>query len=191
MVKIINEELNEVLDKKIETEYTTHNKIVNGYNTTIFTFKTLSNTEYDLYFLYLDDIDIDEISVNNDLLLNKVNVENDYNIKIINIGFSLSNKHKNNSDIDLDLSNFDKNTNLHEQYELFSRISYLINIFLKNNKNIDLYIAFNNLNINRLNIYKKIYENLFSNYNYELYIGDIKEIDVYDALLFINKKSLL
>lgn len=190
LLKIIKEEINEVFDSKTETTYQTSNKVVNGYQTQIFTFKTKSNTEYDLYFLYLDDVNIEQITINDDLLLNYLNVDNNYNIKIINIGFSLSNNEKNQKDIDLDLNNFDKNSNLHEQYELFSRISYLIDIYLNNNKDVDLYVAFNNLNLNRLNIYKQIYKNLFSDYNYKLFYGDIKDFNIYNALLFINEKIL-
>jgi len=146
---IITEEINhfliEVLDKPKETRYKEIKKNYQGIPLTAYRFRTDSGTSYDLEF-YESNFEEGDVTLTN-------------SVKIyhgIDIAFSMTNKTRKSDD------EYHKRTALNEQYELFSRISFLIKKYIENNPDIDCYIIGFGEYASNMKIYKKLYENIFS-----------------------------
>ena len=58
---------------------------------------------------------------------------------------------------------YKRETNRDEVFELMGRLVYLVKEFIKNNLNINVFVIGKNTKEMKLSIYKKMYENIFSN----------------------------
>jgi len=58
---------------------------------------------------------------------------------------------------------YKRETNRDEVFELMGRLAYLVKEFIKNNLNINVFVIGKNTKEMKLSIYKKMYENIFSN----------------------------
>lgn len=174
--RIINEEIiiNEIFDRQLETEFTQTSKIINEYETIVYNFKTNSGVEYSLLFMF------DELTEPN--IFKYLKYESN-EIKLIHIAFTLSDRLNT-----VDLIDFNDNTNNNETIELLSRISYLCNYFIDKHSDIFLYVVGNEHETNKLIIYNRIFENIFSN--------KFKKVNIYldeynsNVMVFIRKNML-
>ncbi|MFW6246808.1 MAG: hypothetical protein ACOC22_01385 [bacterium] len=172
---IINEELNEIFNSKIKTSF----KEVQYDNYIAYEFKTNSGASYDLEFHYTKESLFTELNGNPDLTLGYVLKANGIEIDSFDIAFSLSKViNRDNPD------EFELETNRHEQFELFARIAYIVDIISKKYNKVKVFVI-GAARRNRLEIYKKMFSNLFSN-KFELYYGESQ--NHYDTSLFILRK---
>jgi hypothetical protein len=143
--------LNEIFDRKLETEYTIHKQINNitGFEDIYYLFKTKSNTEYRLDLIPIED---------NTIIYPK----------FISVSFSLS---KNNP-IDSTPIDYDKLTDKNEMMELMSRILYLMDIFEKDYGNNIFMIGYSDNN-KKMNIYEYLIRIVFKDYRLEKIKTDI------------------
>jgi hypothetical protein len=171
---IINEEVNqyliEVLDQPRETQFKIIKRTHHGEPLTTYRFRTDSGISYDLEF-YESEFDEGEVKlINSD---NKI-----YNG--VDIAFSMTNKVRKNDD------EYHKRTALNEQYELFSRISFLVKKYIESHPEIKCYIIGFGEYASNMRIYKKLYENIFSTY-FELFEGTNPYYETNKAFYFIKK----
>jgi hypothetical protein len=157
--KIIVEILGESFNSIIETDYT----IVNEDDITIYRFKTNSGGEYDLEFIlsYINcNTKVGE-GVLGDYISNneKINIINKCFTPVIDVAFvpsEINISDRNNQEL------YTKETNRGEHIELMGRISYLIKEFIKLNGDISVYVIGKDTKNVKLNIYKNMFNNLFS-----------------------------
>jgi hypothetical protein len=169
----ITEEFNhfliEVLDKPKETQYKEIKKSYQDTPLTVYRFKTDSGTSYDLEF-YENNFEEGDVMLTN-------------NVKIyhgVDIAFSMTNKTRKNDD------EYHRRTALNEQYELFSRISFLIKKYIENNSDVDCYIIGFGEYASNMRIYKKLYENIFS-LNFDIIEGTNPYYTSNKAYYFVKK----
>lgn len=173
--KIINESILEVFDSKIQTSF----KEVNYGKYIAYEFKTSSGTSYDLEFHYSDEHGDTPLS-GGKTLKEVLNTDEDL-IDCFDIAFTLSFvKDKDNPD------EFEIDSNKHEQFELFGRIAYIIDKLSKKYKQTRLFVI-GPARRNRLDIYKKIFENIFSK-NFDLYLGKSQHHYLNESLFIIRKR---
>ncbi len=177
---IINEEimLFEILETKLETEFT-ETRIANGDE---YSFKTNGGVEYLLHFFYRMLEYDDKIGDKNvgDLIDDKYFRYS--RIGCVAVGYTLGNWNGNPNEYSID-------TNKHEAIELFSRISYLVDVFKSKHVNNPIYIVGNeNGDERRLKLYELLYKNIFNN-DFEMFKGQYANYKNY-AMFFISKKVL-
>jgi len=184
--EIVNEEINnfvfEVLDKTIPSEYEIIlNNIYAGYKYDIYRFKTISENIYDVDF-YKSNINPKKYEN-----INKY-FSNANNLKTIDIGFTLNNYDR-TEPITLENPEDDpyvKRSNKNEQYEVLGKVGYMIEEYINNNPDINVYAIGKNSNSSNLAAYLQMYKNIFVNKfiliedKSENYNGD-------DAYYFIKK----
>ena len=193
---MIKEELdnviNEVYDSPIPTEYVFLNKIdEQGFNYTIYRFKTTLGNSYDLDFVYSILTPKRTIidGTNDDLSL-VLKSGNEY-MEYVDLGFTPT--EVNEIDIDDDIVGtmddpYINKTNRNENYELLNRITYLVREFMKNNGNVVVYSIGKNTHKNNLAQYIYIFKKIFSN---DFTMFDIKNPDYkYGSYFFINNNNL-
>lgn len=171
--KIISETILEVFDTKIETPF----KEVYYDDYIAYEFKTNSGTSYDLEFHYSNEYG--ETILSGGKTLNDVLNTDEKLIDCFDISFTLSSV----EDKD-DPEQFEAESNRHEQFELFGRIAYIVDKLTYKYKKIRLFVI-GAAKRNRLNIYKKMFENIFSD-RFDLYIRE--SIHHFGQSLFIIRK---
>ena len=171
--KIINETILEVFDSKIKTPF----KEVYYDDYIAYEFKTSSGTSYDLEFHYSDEYG--ETILSGVKTLNDILNTDDNLIDCFDISFTLSSV----EDKD-DPEQFEVESNKHEQFELFGRIAYIVDKLSHKHKKIRLFVI-GAAGRNRLNIYKKMFENLFSQ-RFDLYITESRH-HLSQSLFIIRK----
>lgn len=177
---IINEELNEIFNSKIETKYKKYNKNFEGYDSVIYEIETKTNNKYKIIFSNFDDVNIfDLFDENHELLINRLNIDENYDLKIINISFGLI-----GLNINYETSNI--NTNLNEQYDLMGRITYIISEYMKEFTT-DIFLVTNEYDNRKIDMYEAIYKNIFKDYNFTKTNGIV---DGTKYLFFINNVLL-
>lgn len=130
----------------------------------IFRFKAKSNTSYDLELI---EISVStNIKLNNNLRLGNLLTSNNINVHIYDIGFTLT--ERNNSK--MSYNEYYKKTNLFEQYEVFSRIAFILSELINNNEYKIFCIGKNIGTINQ-KICLLLYNNLFLE-DYDFYEGE-------------------
>jgi hypothetical protein len=161
--EIVNEEINnfifEILDTLISTEYDIlkDNKYA-GFYFDIYRFKSNSGNYYDVDF-YKSEINPNEYD-NISKYFSNVN-----KLKIIDIGFTSTNYDR-TEPINLENPENDpyvKRTNKNEQYEVLGKVGYLIQEYINNNPDINVYAVGKNSNSLNLAAYLQMYKNIFAN----------------------------
>ncbi len=172
--KIYNQFLIEVLDKPKETQYKVINKIYNNLLLTTYRFRTDSGISYDLEFYNSEFEDGDVVIINDDRVL----------YSGVDIAFTTTNNVKMSND------EYQKRTMLNEQYELFSRLSFLINEYIKNHPNVNCYIVGGDTYTSNLNIYKHIFKNIFSS-DFDIVLGTNPYCMSGNAYYFMKKNEIV
>lgn len=167
--KLINEELKKFVINKVlnsqETEYIIikNNLSPQDYNYDIYRFTTKHNNSYDVEF-YKEEIYFKFVKIkNNNTLPDKFN---DYETLGIIVGFTpteIAKKKIPDKIIGTLKDPYIRRTNRNEQYEVFGKIIFLIQEYIKNNSNYYVFIILKNTYDNNLLIYNSIYNNIFKN----------------------------
>ena len=162
---LIKEELDklmidEIFDSKIETSYQEIDDDFNGFETKTYRFKTNSDEQYDLNFFF-NSITVKTKILNGGILLNLIQTHGEGFVPTVDIGFTLTSRIVDSPDIDDELYN--ANTNKNESIELMGRISFLINVFVSSNRNINIFVVGKNTEEKKLLIYNKVFSNIFGN----------------------------
>lgn len=171
--EIINEEIekfiiNEFISDLEETEY---EKTLNRYDSKIgfkfdtYRFKSNKGNSYDVDFY-------------------KENISNENEIASVAIilGFTKTEVHNMiipNDDIDTYEKHYVKKTNLHEQYELFRKIGFLVKEYMKNNSIYRIYMINKSSDEQKIKVYKHMFNNFFK--------SDFKENENGDYFYYIKK----
>lgn len=162
---IINEVFNnyilEIFDSEISTEYKKIDSKVDIFKTTVYRFKTKSNTLYDLEFIHTKVMGDDIMDDDSKLYQHIKNGDIDKTFNSIDLAFTLTDRIINNDNISHE--EYIENTFKNETIELIARINYLIKEFIKNNPNKNIFVVGKNTTISKLAIYKKLFNNIFSN----------------------------
>lgn len=140
--RVVRRTLKESFNREIPTEYEILKEDIPEYKITIYRFKTNSGNSYDLEF----------ISATRRI--------NEKLIDTIDIAFVPSEINMGDRE---DLELYTKETNRGETFELMGRLSHLVKDFIKNNPNIDVYVIGKDTKDMKLQIYNKMYKNIFSN----------------------------
>lgn len=162
--QIILEELDnylfEIFEKSIPTEFKIiKNNIYGDVTYDVYEFETKSGIKYvvefyNTYILNLNELpNVLKYFPNEDIL------------KLISIGFTTFDYNKNVSD-ELSGSMNDpylKRTNKNEQYEVLGKVAYIIENFIKNNPQYNIYEIGKNTYSSNLLAYLKMFQNIFSN----------------------------
>jgi hypothetical protein len=156
---LINRVIKKVLRESFERETKTDYEIVDlGGDIVGYRFQTTQNNSYDLEFItdMMASSEVDEKVFK--MISDKYKINNRF-IEVTDIAFVPS-------EINLDDREnhnlYTKETNRQEQFELMSRISYLIKEYIKNNPNINIYVIGKNTKTSKLKMYMKVFDNLFS-----------------------------
>jgi hypothetical protein len=156
---LINRVIKKVLRESFEREIKTDYEIVDlGGDIVGYRFQTTQNNSYDLEFItdMMASSEVDEKVFK--MISDKYKINNRF-IEVTDIAFVPS-------EINLDDREnhnlYTKETNRQEQFELMSRISYLIKEYIKNNPNINIYVIGKNTKTSKLKMYMKVFDNLFS-----------------------------
>lgn len=172
---IINKELFEVFNSKIKTSF----KEVQYDDYIAYEFKTNSGTSYDLEFHYTTESLFTELNNTNLILGDVLKNAIGKTVDSFDVAFSISTVvDKDNPD------EYERETNKHEQFELFGRIAFIVDVVSQKYKNINVFVI-STARRNRLEIYKKIFENLFRD-RFDLYLGESQNHE--DISLFIIRK---
>ncbi len=172
---IINEAILEVFDSKTKTDF----KEVHYGDYIAYEFQTSTGTSYDLEFHYSKELS--NTVLNNDKKLKEILNTNERIVNCFDIAFTLSSVEDKSNPIEFELD-----TNKNEQIEVFSRIAYVIDVLIKKYKKNKLFVV-GGARRNLQNVYKRIFENLFSD-RFDLYFG--KSIHHPSDSLFIIRKKL-
>ncbi len=175
--KIINEEVNkvliEVLDTSLSTKYKQSKRIINNKPVTIYRFRTSNNNSYDLEF-YENTYNDGDVVLHNKP---KIKIKN-----AVDIGFTTTNRAiKDNP------NNYTDLTDSNEQFELFSRLNYLISEYINQHPDVKIYVVGYTGNEKKDRIYNTLYKNIFSK-DFDLYKGTSIDYNDYDANYFIKKE---
>jgi hypothetical protein len=156
---LINRVIKKVLRESFEREIKTDYEIVDlGGDIVGYRFQTTQNNSYDLEFItdMMASSEVDEKVFK--MISDKYKINNRF-IEVTDIAFVPS-------EINLDDREnhnlYTKETNRQEQFELMSRISYLIKEYIKNNPNNNIYVIGKNTKTSKLKMYMKVFDNLFS-----------------------------
>ena len=178
--KIISEELSkfiidEVFDKPVRTEYEKLINVVinNSLKHDVYRFKTKSGFSYDVEFyktyINFKHPDFDVITLlDGNTLPNKH--EEIITVGII-IGFTpteISNLSTPNDIQGTTEDPYINRTGRNEQYEVFGKIIYLVEEYIKNNPQYNIYIITKNTERTNIKIYNLMFRNVFSN-NFDVY----------------------
>jgi len=175
--------LDEIFDSETNTKYEILNKYLSGFFVTTYRFSTNSGTSYDLEFFH-------GVLNRKTRLDDKTEIDDHIKIKYIetcDIGFTLSSvidKHGDNIEDDI----YNQNTNKNEGIELFSRISFLIKEFIKNNSKIKIFVVGRNTHSIKLKSYRLMYGNIFKN-EFTLFEGE--SVGYSEGALYFIKNSIL
>jgi hypothetical protein len=190
---IIETIINEVLDEYQPTEYEKILGVNDGYGSEIdvYRFKTSNNNSYDVDFM-VEILDPNLIKLDNDEILSDY-FKHEYNniLKFIDLGFTPT--EIKNIDVDDDIIGtmndpYINKTNRNEQYEVLSKVAYLVKEYIKNNPQYPIYSIGKNTHENNLNAYIKLFKNLFD-LDYVLFEGR-NRFYKYGSYYFIDKKIL-
>jgi len=180
--------------QKIETEY--EKLIIKlvpfNSNLTIYRFniKTsnydnleLNNEQFDLTFYLLDNYRNNNIILNNGIILNEIFKENTIESKLekfcdINLIKTIENRYVE------EYPSYNKK----ECNEIMRKTCYLINEFIKNNPNINVYTIGKNIETELLERYIEVFSGIFSN-DFKIFEGTSSGYNE-GAIYFINKKIL-
>ena len=196
--EIINEEienLNEIFDSKIKTEY----KIITStkYDAVTYQFSTKSGVVYDLEF-YRNEISNQTKLERKFRLCDIIKANCNDNTYAVDISFTIDDRLKNDDDISDD--EYNKLTNNNETVELMGKISYLVDIFMRRHSDIKIYCIGvdsneDNRGEDKLIVYSRMFENIFRN-NFIKFKGDSENYKDKDdnnidtGIYFINKNIL-
>ena len=136
------------------------------------------------------DVSPDNI-LNNGLPICEVlkNANCNVNINTCDIGFTLSNRINQDDDDDyIDQDTYNASSNKFEVIELMSKIKFLVDKFIKNNPNVNIFVLGKDTHNTKLKIYLELYKNAFLN-DFKMFEG---ECDGYykGAYYFINKNII-
>lgn len=178
--KIIAEKLSkmtidEIFDKSVSTEYEKLSDVVvgNSLKHDVYRFKTDGGFSYDAEF-YKIYINFNHPDFDRIILLDGNELPNRH-YEIIGLGIVIGftpteisslNTPKNIQGT-LDDPYIEK-TNRNEQYEVLGKIIFLVEEYIKNNSNYNIYIITKNINRTNIKIYNQMFRNVFSN-NFDVY----------------------
>lgn len=167
--------LKEVFDSKIKTQF----KEVQYSDHISYEFETKSGENYDLEFFYSEEKS--DTTLDNGENLGSILGTTETKVPCFDISFTLSNViDKDNPD------EFEIDSNKQEQFELFGRISYIIDVIVKKYKKVDLFVI-GGARRNRMDIYKKMFMNSFSN-DFDVYFGESQYHPAIISMFVIRKK---
>lgn len=183
--------LNESFVTKLQTEYKFIEKNNDGLREYAYEFKTNSGTEYCLEFISAfigPAILIDGKNQISTITKNLKQYNGDY--FCVEIGFTIKSNYGVSSIGD---DRYVQNTNKGEPFELLSRISYLVDIYQQKFPNISLYVVSKETDSKKLEIYRTIYRNIFSD-QFKMIEGDYMLQDndkPIGGIFFINYNNLI
>ena len=189
--KIVREELSkvmldEIFDKPVRTEYEKLSDVVvnNGLKHDAYRFKTNGGFSYDVEF-YKIFINFKHPDFDTVTLLDGSTLPNKHE-EIVTVGIIIGFTPTEISNLDVPNTvqgtsddPYMQKTGRNEQYEVFGKIIYLVEEYVKNNPNLYIYIITKNTNRTNIKIYNLMFRNIFSN-----------DFDVYestDAYYYVRK----
>lgn len=184
--------LKEVLDKPIKTDYEKKvDQIVDGRVVDIYSFKTKSNNQYDVDFVY-GTLNPEKTPFKSGMLSNLLIDDYKKDADYIDLGFSPT-EVKNIEVPDDIIGTMDDpyiaKTNRMEQFELLGKVAFLIEEYVRNNPYYKIYSIGKNTNENNLSTYINIFKRIFSS-NFIMF--DEKNPDYkYGSYFFINKEIMV
>ena len=178
--KIVREELSkvmldEIFDKPVRTEYEKLSDVVvnNGLKHDAYRFKTNGGFSYDVEF-YKIFINFKHPDFNLITLLDGSTLPNKHD-EIVTVGIIIgftpterSNFNVPNTIQGTPDDPYISRTNRNEQYEVFGKIIYLVEEYIKNNPQHYIYIITKNTDRTNIKIYNLMFRNIFSN-NFDVY----------------------
>jgi hypothetical protein len=174
----IFENVNEIFDKDISTDF----RVIDYGDYISYSFKTNSNTEYDLELHYTDERCSTKLS--NGLELGSILPKKCINGQVegFDVAFTLSAvESKHNPE------EFEKETNKNEHIELFGRISNILKKVINNHRQYDLFVIGYSRR-NKLEIYKQIFENHFKG-EFDLLYGKSQYHPGGESLFVVRKNK--
>lgn len=178
--KIISEELSkmiidEIFDKPVKTEYKKLSNVIinNSLKHDVYRFKTDGGFSYDVEFhkIYINFKRPDFETIT---LLDGSTLPNKHE-EIVTAGIIIGFTPTEINDIDVpeDIEGtlddpYIKRTNRNEQYEVLGKIIYLVDEYIKNNPEYNIYIITKNTDRINIKIYNLMFRNVFSN-NFDVY----------------------
>lgn len=149
--------LNEISTHKTETDYKFEIVQHTSYDDEVvyrYIFNSKNNNTYILDFepLYEEIKNNEFLKKSKNILTSTIN--NEKYAKIISVEFTISGRTEND---------YNEPTNINENYDVLSRVSYLIDLFLNNFAHFDIYII-GYVNNKKLSLYSN-YHKLFKNFN--------------------------
>ena len=168
--------LTEVFTKKIETSF----REIDYSSYVAYQFKTNSGNLYDLEFHHSKEDCYTEL--NNGIILGDLLKKRCSGKYIDSFSVSFTTSYVINKD---NPDEYEKETNIHEQYELMGRLVYIIYLLLKKFNNYKLFVIVNSRR-NKMDIYKTIFENHFKE-RFNLYVGDSINSDEGKSFFIIRK----
>jgi len=176
--------ITEVFDKEVPTEYIILKTKIDVFDAITYRFKSNSNTSYDLEFLFTY-VRGREIMDDKSLLYQHIkDLKSNETLDSIDIAFTLSKRVEGGKYITHD--DYTKNSELNEPIEVMGRIQFLIKEFIRNNEQIKIYVVGRNTQSGKLSIYKKLFNNIFSNQSTLIEGNHFGYLE--GAMYFINKK---
>jgi hypothetical protein len=173
----------EIFDKEISTKFEIIKSIKYSFNVITYRFNTNSNTSYDLEFFYTDVRGKETMSNNTLLYQHIIDMKPNETYNSVDLAITLTERIRND---DTHLDNYTTDTNKNESIEVMGRIQYLVKEFIKNNPDINIYIIGKSTKEGKLNMYKKLFTNIFSN-DFIMIEGNHWGYDK-GAIYFINNK---
>lgn len=155
-ISLINRVIRECVTESFNSEKPTDYEILKDGMTTIFRFTTDGGNSYDLEFI--------PTFLSRDYEIEQGGVLGDYNKQrgdlFIGIDVAFVPSEINISDRD-DHELYTKETNRGEQFELMSRIAYLVGIYISESE-INIYVIGKDTKTMKLKIYENLFNNIFS-----------------------------
>lgn len=180
--KIINEEISKLhLDEILEPKNTEYKIIkcrsVADYKCIAYTFKTNKGNSYDVEF-YISPIGEEkEIIINT---TNDIDFVKKYGLNKVIVGFTTSKAAEIDGDFVGSMEDpYIERTNQKKQYEVLSKVIFLIKEFIRNNPKFKIYSFLKNTFDSNISVYNNIYQNIFKN--------EFNKYETEDAFYFIKK----
>lgn len=180
--KIINEEISDLFLDEILEPKSTQYKIINcrsvgDYDCIAYNFTTKKDNSYDVEFY------ISPLGSEMDKIINmgsEIDFVKKYGLNKVIIGFTTSEAASIDGDFVGSIDDpYINRTNQKEQYEVLSKVIFLIKEFVKNNAKYKIYSFLKNTFDSNITIYNNIYYNIFKN--------DFDRFETEDAFYFIKK----
>lgn len=176
--------INEIFDSKIKTDYETIKKTFDGFNVEAYRFESKNHNQYDLEFLF--NVQLTDFRLDNGEIFSEYLNSNIKYFETVDIAFTLSERIKNDDNIEH--KEYTRNTEYNEQLDVLGRIVYLVDVFINEHPEINVYVIGRNTHKTKINAYKKMFSNIFSS-QFIMFEGESIGYSE-GAIYFINEKII-